>query len=230
MKFILSRTDDCRHHTKRWIVRYGLLFWLVTRVGCVALLLACGAVYEHFGINAGQLTKFAGDPSTLRNMYPVAYAAWLLAVVAPLLEECIFRLGLSFKKWQIAAGVAAIPLYIMFQRISILTLVSAMLPAGAAIAIFVVIYFTTTQSLWSRMKTRWYRPMIWISSSAFGFMHLVAFTNFSLSLFPYMLCIIAMPFFGGCAIAYYRVNLGFWWGVALHVFSNLPAIAMLILI
>lgn len=35
-------------------------------------------------------------------------------------------------------------------------------------------------------------------------------------------------FFAGCAITYYRINLGFWWGVGLHVFNNLPGIIILI--
>lgn len=57
----------------------------------------------------------------------------------------------------------------------------------------------------------------------------MAFTTWSIEMVPYMLCIIAVPFFGGCAITYYRINLGFWWGVGLHIFNNLPAIAMLVL-
>ena len=26
----------------------------------------------------------------------------------------------------------------------------------------------------------------------------------------------------------YRINLGFWWGVGMHIFNNLPAIVLLI--
>ena len=32
MKFILSRTDDREVHSKKWIVGYGLLFWIVSRI------------------------------------------------------------------------------------------------------------------------------------------------------------------------------------------------------
>ena len=32
MGFILSRTDDYRIHSKKWIVGYGMLFWLISRI------------------------------------------------------------------------------------------------------------------------------------------------------------------------------------------------------
>lgn len=32
MKFILSRTEDFHIHSKKWIVGYGLLFWLISRI------------------------------------------------------------------------------------------------------------------------------------------------------------------------------------------------------
>lgn len=229
MKFILSRTDDYRHHSKKWIVGYGFLFWLITRILMVVVMFACGAIYEHYGIDAEQLTKFAGDPTNLKSMLSPGYAVLLLGIVAPILEECIFRLGLSFKRWQIAAGLAAIPLYIMFQRLGTLTLSSGLLFVLVTIVVFCAVYSPFNQTFWSKLKVSWYHPMIWISSIAFGLLHLMAFTDFALYLLPYMLCIVAMPFFGGCAIAYYRINLGFWWGVGLHIFNNLPAIMVVAL-
>lgn len=44
MKFILSRTDDREVHSKKWIVGYGLLFWIVSRIFAMLLVVGCGCL------------------------------------------------------------------------------------------------------------------------------------------------------------------------------------------
>ncbi len=44
MKFILSRTDDSRIHSKKWVVGYGLLFWLISRIVAMLLMIGCAAI------------------------------------------------------------------------------------------------------------------------------------------------------------------------------------------
>ena len=125
MKFILSRTDDNYIHSKKWIVGYGLLFWLISRIIAMLLVIGCVAVYNTFGMNPETHTTFAGNPETARTLGSMTYVLLTVSIVAPVLEECIFRLGLSFKRWQVAIAVASIPTYILWQHISSLTIVSA---------------------------------------------------------------------------------------------------------
>ena len=73
MKFILSRTNDYEVHSKKWIVGYGLLFWLISRVVSMLLIIVCVAVYNTCGINPETLTKFAGDPETAKNLGSITY-------------------------------------------------------------------------------------------------------------------------------------------------------------
>ena len=227
MKFILSRTDDNHIHSKKWIVGYGLLFWLISRIIAMLLVIGCVAVYNTFGMNPETHTTFAGNPETARTLGSMTYVLLTVSIVAPVLEECIFRLGLSFKKSQVAIAVASIPTYILWQHISSLTIVSALLYIASIIAVFSLVYGLTSDSLWDELKKTYYKSTIWFSAIAFGLIHLIAFSNYSLSLVPYMLCVVTVPFFGGCAITYYRINLGFWWGVGMHIFNNLPAIILL---
>ncbi len=227
MKFILSRTNDYEHHSRKWILGYGILFWLATRLLAVVMILTCTAIYNKFGINPEQLTKFGGEPTNVKSIFSACYGVMMLLLIAPVLEECIFRLGLSFKKWQIAIALAAIPAYILFQRLGRISLSAILIFTAVAIALFCIVYFTTSQKFWDRMKLRYFKSAIWTTSILFGLTHLVAFSHLTIELLPYMLCVIAVPFFAGCAIAYYRVNLGFWWAVGLHIFNNLPAIAMI---
>lgn len=224
MKFILSRTDDYAIHTKKWIVGYGLLFWLVSRIVAMCLVTGCVAIYNIFGLNPEEMTRFSGNPETTKTLGSGSYILLTAILVAPLLEECIFRLGLSFRKWQVALSVASIPAYMLWQHIGRLSVVSASIYIICIVTVFALIYFLTSDSFWEGLRRQYYRPTIWLSSFAFGFLHLIAFSEYSLLLLPYMLCIISIPLFGGFAITYYRINLGFWWGVGLHVFNNLPAV------
>ena len=228
MRFILSRTDDYRIHSKKWIVGYGMLFWLISRIIAMLLVIGCVAVYNTFGMNPETHTSFAGNPETTRKLGSITYVVLTTSIVAPVLEECIFRLGLSFKRWQVALAVASIPTYILWQHLSSLTIVSALLYIASIIAVFSLVYGLTSDSLWDELKKTYYNLTIWFSAIAFGLIHLIAFSNYSLSLLPYMLCVVSVPFFGGCAMTYYRINLGFWWGVGMHIFNNLPAIVLLI--
>lgn len=228
MKFILSRTNDFENHSKKWIVGYGLLFWLVTRLIAFGLVIGCVAIYNAYGLNPEEMTKFSGDPGTAKSLGSPIYVFLTACLLAPLLEECIFRLGLSFKRWQVALAAAAIPTYILWQRFNILNASSIVIYAVGIIGVFCLIYFLTSDSFWRKQKSMYYKPMIWLSAIAFGLIHLIAFSNYSITLLPYMLCLVSVPFFAGCAITYYRVNLGFWWGVGLHIFNNLPAVAVLL--
>ena len=228
MRFILSRTDDYRIHSKKWIVGYGMLFWLISRIIAMLLVIGCVAVYNTFGMNPETHASFAGNPETTRKLGSITYVLLTTSIVAPVLEECIFRLGLSFKRWQVALAVASIPTYILWQHLSSLTIVSALLYIASIIAVFSLVYGLTSDSLWYELKKTYYNLTIWFSAIAFGLIHLIAFSNYSLALLPYMLCVVSVPFFGGCAITYYRINLGFWWGVGMHIFNNLPAIVLLI--
>lgn len=228
MKFILSRTNDFEKHSKKWIMGYGLLFWLVTRLAAFGLVMGCVAIYNTFGMNPEEMTKFTGDPETAKSLGTPIYVLITACLIAPLLEEGIFRLGLSFKRWQVALATAAIPTYILWQQFRILTASSVVIYSLAIIGVFCLIYFLTSDSFWNEQKSMYYKPMIWLSAIAFGLMHLIAFSTYSMTLLPYMLCLVSVPFFGGCAITYYRVNLGFWWGVGLHIFNNLPAAAVLL--
>lgn len=228
MEFILSRTEDCRTHSKKWIIGYGLLFWLISRIVAMCLVIGCVAIYNACGLNPETMTKFSGDPETAKMLGSTVYILLTACLMAPLFEEAIFRLGLSFKRWQVALAFAAIPSYIMWQRIVSMSLTSALMYVGVIIAAFAVIYFLTSDAMWQKWKTKYYKPMIWLSAVTFGLIHLIAFSQYSLVLLPYMLCVISVPFFGGCAITYYRINLGFWWGVGLHIFNNLPAILLML--
>ena len=228
MKFILSRTDDFRIHSKKWVVGYGLLFWLISRIVAMLLIIGCTSIYKTCGIDPESQTSFVGYPETAKTIGSTVYVLMTVSIVAPLLEECIFRLGLSFRRWQVALAASAISAYMLWQHIYSHSIAYVAICAFAMAALFSAIYFFTTDSFWNSQKKKYYKPSIYVTAIAFGILHLIAFSNYDYTLIPYMLLVISVPFFAGCAITYYRVNLGFWWGVGLHIFNNLPAIVVML--
>lgn len=228
MKFILSRTEDYKSHSKKWIIGYALLFWLVTRLLAGGLVAGCGAIYEQLGFSAAELAQFSSSANQVANWTrPVWYILFITLLFAPLLEECVFRLGLSFKKWQVAVSVAMIPILGIWMFPSLpywLKIVMGVL----AVCVFFSIYRYTSQKYWADKKSHWLIPAIWLTTVIFGLLHLIVFKGVSLVMLPYMLCMSLVIFFGGCSIAYLRVNLGFGYGLGMHIFNNLPIIAFLI--
>lgn len=73
MTFILSRTDDYINHSKKWMVSYGFLFWLISRIVAMILVVGCTAIYQAYGINLEELTKFTGDPHTAKTIGSMVY-------------------------------------------------------------------------------------------------------------------------------------------------------------
>lgn len=228
MKFILSRVDDRASHSKKWIVGHAILFWLVTRIIAAGLVIACTVVYEKFGITHEMFPEFGGTPKAASTLVKLFQSLAMVTVIAPVFEEILFRLGLSFKKWQVALNLAAIPLLAVYLNFCKISLLSTMICVILAVITFIAVYRFTSQKNWDNIKSKWLVTAIWITSIAFGLIHLRAFSFFSIEFLPYMLCMISVPFFAGCACAYLRVNLGFGWGLSMHIFNNIPGIITII--
>lgn len=188
----------------------------------------CLAIYNNLGIDPHELTKFGGDPTVTKASGSLVRALLMTALIAPLFEEVLFRYGLNFKRISIAVSMAFIPLFPAFSHNKTAGLMMWVICIILAVLVFCLVYFSTTDTFWQKQKTHWQVPAIWISSIAFGLVHLAAFSTLNMMLLPYALSMILAPFFAGCACAYLRVNLGFQWGLAMHIFNNLPGIVIML--
>lgn len=156
MKFILSRTDDIRIHSKKWVLGYGLLFWLVSRIVAMLLIIGCVAIYNTCGIDPESQTSFIGNPETAKKIGSSIYVLITVSLAAPLLEECIFRLGLSFRRWQVALAASSIPAYILWQHLYSISMIYVTICVFAIITLFSAIYFLTTDSFWDSQKKKYH--------------------------------------------------------------------------
>ena len=225
-KFILNRPDDAMTLSRGKIIGTTLK-WLVLLMACAIFIrMVCFAIYMSQGVNPTELTKFGGDPSNYMDK-----ASWgilvSLMVVAPLLEEVMFRLGLSFKRNTVALWVGLLPVVCAFYLYQCRTwyLLVGLIAIGALL--FWLISHYTTDEQWKAWRKKYVIPAMWISAIGFGLLHLRAFSVMNWQVFPFALATILIPMAGGCAITYARVNLGFWWGVLLHAIINIPPVLMI---
>lgn len=220
--FILDRRADYLNKSKLWIVGYAFLFWIITRVLCGILMEGVSAIS-----GSGEVPSFMGNPETLKAHMTLAKGLLLALLVNPILEEAIFRLGLSFKKWQVALSLGIIPAYIAYYGFVHINMIIAV---AASLTIFTVIFFLTKQNQWNQLKSRYYGLAIWVSTILFAVVHIFSFGTLTVADIPLVSTVILMMFLGACSITYLRINLGYWWGVGFHIFNNLPAAAALLVL
>ena len=226
--FILNRTDDRATMPKKKILLLAI-GWFFAMILLSSIIIMCVTMmYKSIGIDPDVLTKFGGD---FRNHTgkPLFSTILMLLVIAPVVEEIIFRLGLSFKRQTVALWAGLLPIAIaayLFQQYNNWPVVAGTVVLGAILYWLVMRY--TTDEQWAGWRSRYLRLAMWVSAIAFGLVHLNAFTVITWGLLPYCLAFCLRPGLVGCVFTYVRVNLGFWWGVLFHAINNLPGVLMLI--
>lgn len=227
-KFILNRPDDYLTLSNKKIIGRAFL-WLVILIFCAGLLrMACVAIYMSIGINPMDLTTFGGDPANY-----MGHASWktllTLMLVAPLAEEIMFRLGLSFKRRTVALWLGLLPVVCAFymHKCHVWYILLGLVAIGA-LMYWLICRFTTDEQ-WEEWRRKYIIPAMWVSAIGFGLLHFKAFTVLNWQVLPFALSTILIPMAGGFAITYARVNLNFWWGVLLHCVINIPAVLLIAL-
>ena len=225
--FILNRPDDFETLSRGRIIGTTLKWFILLTVAAIVLRVVCVVIYTTQGVNPTELTKFGGDPTTFMGK-----ATWktiaLLLIMAPVLEEVIFRLGLSFKRATVALWLGLLPVVHVFymHHCRVWYILLALVFVGALL--YWLVYHYTTDEQWKAWREKYIVPAMWVSAIGFGLIHLMAFTTLNWQVFPFALTTILVPMAGGCAFTYARVNLGFWWGVLFHSLFNVPAILTIV--
>lgn len=227
-KFILNRPDDFLSLSRGKIVRTALKALVLLMLSATMFRVACVAFYLSQGINPMELTQFGGDPSTYFGS--VTWKTFVkLMLVAPVLEEVMFRLGLSFKCKTVALWAGLLPFVCAFYLFHCREWYFLLAMIGVGVLLYWLIVHYAEDKDWDAWRSRYIIPAMWISAISFGLIHFKAFTVLNLQVFPFALATVLVPMAGGCAITYARVNLGFWWGVLLHCMINTPAVLTIVL-
>ena len=222
-KFVLNRPDDFLSLSKKKIIGTTLKWFVILMAGAILLRIACVAIYMSMGLNPMELTKFGGDPTNYMQR-----ASWKLLlhimIIAPLAEEIMFRLGLSFKRQTVAIWVGLLPIVCAYYLYKCKVWYILLGIAAVGTLLYWLICRFTTDEQWKDWRQKYIIPAMWISAIGFGLLHFRAFSVLNWQVFPFALTTIMIPMVYGCVITYARVNLGFWWGILLHCIINIPSV------
>lgn len=227
MTFILNRTDDWVTMPKKRILAKAIVWYFAFLLINFVMIMGVTIIYNSMGVEPNQLTRFAGDYHRFLDR-PLYYITMAI-LIAPIVEESIFRLGLSFKRQTVALWLGLLPAAIagyLLDYAENWILMASMILIGLVLYWLVMRY--TCDEQWARWRSRYLLPAIWISAIAFCLMHL-RFTVLTWFLLPYCLAVVLRPGLVGCILTYVRVNLGFWWGVLFHAANNLSGAILLLL-
>ncbi len=222
-KFILNKADDYLALSRWRMTGVAILYYIFFLVVNVVLMMICLSVYNACGISPESLTDFGGNPMYRLEKQGLQKLLLTTLLIAPLCEEIIFRLGLSMKRKMVALWVGLAPAVFVWYLVS-KEFLSVALALEFGLLMAAAVWFLTDDEMWEKARTRYLKPVVWISAIAFGLLHLNAVSDLSLQLLPYALCLCVMPFFGGCIFTYFRMNMGFLAGLAVHVMFNLPGV------
>lgn len=213
--------DNCESRPVIIVQGLGFLFLSVIAMGIalainngiLKMLDLCPAIY------AKALT------STVQNK-GLTFTLLAVCLIGPLLEEVIFRLGLSFNKWQVCLGVSVfasclLKVLLPFSKGSLFEFSSGEFWLLAVpIVLFTLLMRFTKQEQWDSVKVKYGRLLVYMGVILFGLLHLTNFSGVQLYQIPGCLITAMIPMALGATATYFRINLGFLYGLALHVFYN----------
>ena len=151
----------------------------------------------------------------------------MIALVAPVLEELIFRLPLDLKKRSFA--IAAFIISYVFQKLYFSpgslnnTFYINYLLAGI---ISLAVYYRLPDSVLDKLREKNFRFFFYGSAIAFGLLHISNFYTGMNAGFFFLPLLVIPHTISGLFLGVIRMRYGFWWGVLLHVMFNLPAALM----
>lgn len=174
-----------------------------------------------------QLGWYNSDNHAVAEMvkkYPVWAVLLLGIVVVPLLEEFIFRYGLSFRKGYISAVFTVALFATGIYSFYLLPLYGA-LAVTVLLGITLVVYFINAETISNYLEKIWpgvYAPVFYAVAFLFGLIHITNYTNFDYTSLAVLLIpvLVAPQIIGGLLMGYMRVKHGFYWGYFLHAGHN----------
>ncbi|MEM6266925.1 MAG: CPBP family glutamic-type intramembrane protease [Pseudomonadota bacterium] len=199
---------------------FAIVFGALFALDCS---LALGAFYLEGAIaDAGH-----AFPDPIVEDYTFAGDFLDLVILAPLIEECLFR---GWLRGDVAALRFAVIAWIAVGLVMISDFFAASMFDGLASVALIVLLFGLVQWLGTRQREthvpRWfeahYHWFVWGSTLAFGLIHL---GNFEAVNGPIDLVLVASQTIGGLVLAYTRTRLGLGAAIAQHSAFNLIILA-----
>lgn len=147
------------------------------------------------------------------------FILFFVGLFAPLIEETIFRLGLSFKKIDCCISIP-VTLFVIVNLLQQSLFLNIPLCLLAAFLLFKY----TKQSDYDNIGQKYGNAIIYLSIIVFGLIHITNFLPIIRTSFATCLISVIPQTTLGCVLTYYRLHLGFFYGWAFHAAINSFAI------
>lgn len=148
------------------------------------------------------------------------YSAFLM----PFIEEVIFRFPLNLKKWNVAIGVSMLSFMFIGDKVFRMNIYNfnTWIKFGVVFFILMIFYFLE-QKYFDIIKNKYYGICFYSFCLSFGLIHIFNFIHLIPDKLVFLVPFFVLPqiilgFFAG----YIRIKSGFFWGVLIHIFFNLP--------
>jgi Type II CAAX prenyl endopeptidase Rce1-like len=180
-------------------------------------------IFEFYRFSIMDQITNQQNNSVFRDDY--IYTAFKILILAPIIEEVIFRLPLNLNK--ITIGVSLSMLSLLYVGDSLLQFSVHLFSSWIkVIAIFFTIlfcYFFIPKKGLNIIKSKYFYIYFYLITICFGLVHI---TNFKID--NYYMCFLYIPFilpqfFLGFFTGYIRIKNGFLWCVLMHFIFNIPA-------
>ena len=151
------------------------------------------------------------------------YTLLIVGLIVPIVEECMFRLPLSFKKRDILLSIVAILGYIVLFIDSSFFILSAIVLCGG-----LVFYLLARQKQegFDKVKGLYGKYILYFSIILFAVAHLTNFESFEISLLPIYLLFLTPLFVMSLIITFVRMRMGFIFAVLFHILNNTVVILL----
>lgn len=199
-------------------------------IGQVGILLLLDLIVAFLFLAAVFAVESTGVelPQPIEEDWTVFQTILLVVILAPPIEELIFRAGLSGRTWAFTLSLSVWLLVAVL--LAIYLIVGPIDPAVAGMLVLawfavtaIVIAFQKDKRLVPDTYRRLFPYAFWISSGLFGFMHVFNYDD------PMRLAVLLMvipQFTGGLMLGYVRVYYGMWANITQHAVFNGIAVAL----
>lgn len=169
-----------------------------------------------------------------QNLNHGYYLFILMVIFAPLLEEVLFRLWLSFKKSHILLSLMVL-MWILITKFQGIIIYNQQIDfkffKNLFLAIFLGVFVFNIGSFLpiKKLNFNYFKVLYWISCISFGLIHIFNFSPFKMNILWVYPFLILPELFAGFLLGYLRLQKGFFVGLALHCSINLlPALVYLL--
>ncbi|WDF54877.1 CPBP family intramembrane glutamic endopeptidase [Mucilaginibacter sp. KACC 22063] len=201
------------------VIKSVVLYLMLSLIACIPIFSVLKLIDFLFKIDMAQVRDNFVKKSINKSDF-----IWVAALLAPIIEEVVFRLWLSFKKRDIVISLTLISLLIAVKlnghHIYQLQVDEIIKLLGIATLSGIIILFLSRRIPTVEITNLAFKSIYWISCALFGLLHITNFGTFNWKIAW------AYPFFVipqlllGCILGFIRIKDGLIWAIMVHCLVN----------